>query len=61
MHDPSVLVTVLLRVPVDALAGGRISGWVSCPATGEEASIGNADELMHFLADQSQAPRGDGT
>ena len=49
-----MLVTVLLKVPLDALAGGDLAGWVICPATGEEASIDDAAELVRFLTEQGR-------
>lgn len=55
MDDPTnPLFTALLKIPIDALADHRLSGWVICPATGRNASIDDARQLIDFLAEQSR-------
>lgn len=53
-----MLITALLKVPSDALAAGDLAGWVTCPSTGDQASIANAAELLAFLAGQTGPAEG---
>ena len=47
-----MLLTAILKVPVQSLAGGLLAGRVTLVASGAERAFGSCDELVAFLASQ---------
>jgi hypothetical protein len=48
-----VTVSVVLRLAPAALAAGRLAGEAELVATGERATVRNAEELVRFVARSS--------